>query len=128
LIVDSSALVAIAMKEPGFEDVLEKLMRASHVGIGTPTLTETGIVLSSRLRRDARGLLSRFLLEASIVTVPFGEAHFNAAMNAWLRFGKGRHPAGLNFGDCMSYATASVAARPLLCTGEDFIKTDLELA
>jgi ribonuclease VapC len=128
VIVDTSAIIAIAMKEPGFETVLDKLMRASNVGIGIPTLAETAIVLSARLRRDARGLVTRFLLEAAIVTVPFGEAHYNAATTAWLRFGRGRHPASLDIGDCMSYATASVAALPLLCTGEDFVKTDLAIA
>jgi len=62
------------------------------------------------------------------VPIPFGEAHYGSAVEAWLRYGKGRHPAGLNFGDCMAYATARVAGRPLLCTGEDFPRTDLELA
>ena len=73
-------------------------------------------------------MLSRFVTEASIVVVPFGDAHYSTAVDAWLRFGKGRHPASLNFGDCLSYAMAKVAERPLLCTGDDFVKTDLELA
>ena len=62
-----------------------------------------------------------------MTVVQFGEAYYAAAVEAWLRFGKGRHPAQLNFGDCMSYAIAKVADQPLLCVGEDFIKTDLEL-
>ncbi len=128
MILDSSAVVAIALKEPGFESLLEKLLREPNAGIGVPTLTETAIVLSARLRQDARSLLSRFLIEASIATVPFGEAHYGTAVEAWLRFGKGRHPAALNFGDCMSYATAHLAGRPLLAAGDDFPKTDLELA
>lgn len=108
--------------------MLEKLTEASQAGIGVPTVTETAIVLSSRLKLDARSLLSRFLLEGSISTISFGDAHFGLAVEAWLRFGKGRHPAALNFGDCMSYATARAAGEPLLCTGEDFSKTDLVLA
>ena len=60
--------------------------------------------------------------------VPFGELHFGAAVEAWLRFGKGRHPAALNFGDCMSYAVAKVANTPLLFVGEDFPQTDIEIA
>ncbi len=128
MILDTSAIVAISLKEPGFEALLKKLVRASAVGVGVPTLTETGIVLSARLRRDARALLSRFLIEGSITTIPFGDAHYGAAVEAWLRYGKGRDAAALNFGDCMAYATARLAGQPLLCKGEDFAKTDLPLA
>jgi ribonuclease VapC len=67
-------------------------------------------------------------MESTISAVPFGDAHYGTAVEAWLRFGKGRHPAGLNFGDCLSYATARLAGQPLLCTGEDFSKTDIEIA
>jgi ribonuclease VapC len=128
VILDSSAIVAIALKEPGFEELLEKLAKARNVGVGVPTLTETAIVLSARLNQDARGVLSRFLMEGSIATVPFGDAHFAAAVGAWLLYGKGRHPASLNFGDCLSYATARLAGEPLLCIGNDFTQTDLPLA
>jgi ribonuclease VapC len=58
----------------------------------------------------------------------FRRAHWRSAVDAFHRFGKGRHPAGLNFGDCMSYATAKLADQPLLCAGADFAKTDLRLA
>jgi ribonuclease VapC len=60
--------------------------------------------------------------------VPFDEGHWREALAAFIRFGKGRHPAGLNFGDCLSYATATIAAQPLLAVGEDFAKTDLVVA
>jgi ribonuclease VapC len=128
VILDTSAVVAIALREPGFEILKQKLARDPAVGIGIPTLTETGIVLSARMRQDARGLLARFMQVASIATIPFGDAHYAAAVEAWLRYGKGRHPAALNFGDCLAYATAKAADQPLLCVGEDFSKTDLELA
>lgn len=128
MILDTSAIVAVALKEPGFEELLRKLVGAPSLAVGVPTLTETAIVLSARLRQDARALLARFLLEGSVATVPFGDAHFSMAVDAWLRYGKGRHPAALNFGDCLSYATAKLAAEPLLCTGEDFSMTDVELA
>ncbi len=120
--------MAVALEEPDFPALIDKLGRAAKVGVGVPTLTETAIVLSARLERDARGLLSRFLLEGSIETVPFGDAHFGAAVEAWLRFGRGRHVAALSFGDCLSYATAKLAGEPLLCTGGDFAATDLDLA
>jgi len=128
MIIDTSTIVAVVLREPGFEALLERLTRHEHAGIGAPILTETAIVLSARLETDARTLLARFLDEASIVVIPFGEAHYAAAVEAWLRFGKGRHPAQLNFGDCISYALAKVADEPLLCVGEDFKRTDIELA
>ena len=62
-----------------------------------------------------------------IAIVPFTDLHWQRTIDAFARFGKGRHPAALNFGDCMSYATAALARQPLLCVGDDFRKTDLEL-
>jgi ribonuclease VapC len=128
LIVDSSAILAILLKEAGWERLVEKVAGSPVAGVGTPTLVETGIVLASRVGTDARRILSLFLAESAIAPVPFGEAHCRKALEAHRRYGRGRHRAGLNFGDCMSYATAKLAGQPLLCTGEDFAKTDLELA
>ena len=128
MILDTSAIVAIAFQEPGYEALTHKLAEASNVAIGVPTLTETAIVLSARLGQDARGLITRFLSEVSVQTIPFGDAHFALAVEAWLRYGKGRHKAALNFGDCMSYATAKLTNEPLLCVGRDFPETDLALA
>jgi ribonuclease VapC len=80
-------------------------------------------------RFGARGktALARFLQENAIETVAFDDAHASAALDAYSRFGKGRHPAALNFGDCCAYATASIAGEPLLCVGDDFASTDLLL-
>jgi ribonuclease VapC len=83
------------------------------------------MVLVSRLREDPTPLLEKFLDRLSIEVISFGDAHCRVASQAFLRFGKGRHPAALNFGDCMSYATARLAQRPLLFVGDDFTKTDL---
>ncbi|MDQ3647830.1 MAG: type II toxin-antitoxin system VapC family toxin [Actinomycetota bacterium] len=128
MIVDSSAVVAVLLREPGYTRVEQGLASAIRAGIGAPTLAETGIVLSARLGLGGRTLLSRFLEEAGLVVVPFGEPHWGVAVEAFSRFGKGRHAAAFNFGDCMSYATASLADEPLLCVGDDFAKTDLALA
>ena len=128
MILDSSAIVAISLREPEFEMLLQKIADAPAVTVGAPTLAEAATVLSARLGQDARGLLARFLQEGSIATVAFNEAHFGIAVEAWLRFGKGRHPAALNFGDCLSYAAATVAGDSLLCVGEHFSRTDLSLA
>ena len=128
MILDSSAIVAILLKEPEHKHLQTTLGAAPSLGVSTTTLLETAIVLSARLERDARGVLARFIQETGVVAIPFSEAHYTAAHQAWLEFGKGRHAAGLNFGDCASYATARLAAEPLLSTGNDFPQTDLRLA
>ncbi|UCC24250.1 MAG: type II toxin-antitoxin system VapC family toxin [Gemmatimonadales bacterium] len=128
MIVDSSALLSVIFREDGHESLLERLLADPAPAIGTPTLVETGIVLTARLGPAARGLLERLIDELDLQEVPFGELHWREAVSAYRRFGKGRHPADLNFGNCMTYAVASLAAEPLLYRGEDFRKTDLEAA
>ncbi len=125
MILDSSVVVAVLLGESGSEKILEKIAEADWVGVGAPTLLEGAMVLSSRLGRDARPQLMRFLREAEVEVVPFGEDHWEVAMDAFLRYGKGRHPAGLNLGDCLSYAMASVAGDVLLFRGDDFSRTDI---
>ena len=126
--LDTSAIVAIVLREPGFEDLLGKIEQARVVAVGTPTLTECSMVLSSRLQVDARLVIRSVLRRMNAQVVPFTEEHFDAAADAFLRFGTGRHPAGLNFGDCLSYAVASVSGLPLLFTGDDFTRTDIRAA
>jgi ribonuclease VapC len=128
VILDASALIAIALREPGHETVVEHMLGADALGIGAPTLLETGIVLTSRIRHDARPALDRFVAEFGIVPIPFVAEHWRTACAAFVRFGRGRHPAALNFGDCMAYATARLADLPLLCVGDDFRRTDLAIA
>jgi ribonuclease VapC len=128
VILDSSAVVAIMLREPDCERLLAQMRDAPRLGIGAATLLEAGIVVSARLADDARGLLARLLLESGIVVLPVTDAHFGVAMDAWLRYGKGRHPAALNFGDCLAYAASVVAGEPLLAVGNDFPQTDCELA
>lgn len=125
MIVDSSALVAIVFQEPGFEALVDKLVAADHVGIGTPTLVEAGIVLDARPQRVARPLVARLLEEFEFVESPFDEAHWREALIAYRRFGRGRHRANLNFGDCLAYAVAHIARESMLFVGEDFAATDL---
>ena len=128
MILDSSAVIAIVLREPGYEALVAKIGAARVAGIGAPTLAETGLVLMAKLGKESRGVLSRFLQEAGLTVVPFGEQHWRVAVQAYARFGKGRHAAGLNFGDCLAYATARMAGQPLLCVGDDFARTDLALA
>jgi ribonuclease VapC len=128
MIVDTSALIAITFREPGHLGLITKLASAQSAGIGTPTLAETGLVLAARLRRDPRDLIVRLLAEFNVEEVPFGDGHWKEAVDAYQRFGRGRHKAQLNFGDCLTYAVARLAGEPLLYIGNDFAETDLEAA
>ena len=128
MVLDSSAIVAIHLKERGHDRLIEAIDKAEVVVVGVPTLLETAMVLTTRLGQDARPLLSAFLRRLEAEVVAFNEEHLDAATTAFLRFGRGRHPAALNFGDCMSYAVAAVAGMPLLFTGEDFTQTDIARA
>ena len=128
MILDSSAIVAVLTNEPGSASILAKLSGPQALGVGAPTLVETALVLSTRVDSSAREMLDRFLAELDVAVIPFSEAHWREAADAFRRFGKGRHAAALNFGDCMSYAVAKLARKPLVCIGEDFLKTDLDLA
>jgi ribonuclease VapC len=109
LILDSSAIVAVMLQEPGSELILDRIGVADNIGIGRPTVVEVAMVLSARLGRDARHRLLKFLRVADAEIVPFGTEHFDTAVDAFLRYGKGRHPAGLNFGDCLAYAVSRVS-------------------
>lgn len=128
MILDASALLAIVFREAGFEGLLQRIRQAPAVAAGAPTLAETGIVLHARLGERSRGLLERLLDELGVEEVPFGEVHWREAVDAYRRFGKGRHAAALNFGDCLTYAAARLTGEPLLFTGDDFARTDLERA
>ncbi len=128
MIVDTSAIVAVVFRERGWEALVTKLASDSALGIGAPTLVETGLVLTAKLGKAARSTLARLLQETRLTIVPFTEDHWPVAVDAYARYGKGRHPAGLNSGDCLTYAVARLARQPLLTVGGDFAKTDLPLA
>lgn len=127
MIVDSSAIIAVLLGEPGHEPLVDLLADAGSVAAGGPTLAETGMVLVSRLGVAGKTLLARFVQETELDVVPVGPEHWTVAVDAFARYGKGRHPAALNFGDCLTYAVAYVAEEPLLCVGDDFPRTDLPL-
>ncbi len=128
MVVDTSALVAALLKEPGHEHLFNKAGLADVVIVGAPIAFETAMVFSSRSRQDGRVRLAGLLRSINAEIVPFNEEHYESAVSAFLRYGNGLHPAGLNFGDCMSYAFARVSGLPLLYTGDDFSKTDIESA
>lgn len=128
MILDSSVVVAVLKEERGFQGLEQRMLEAEVIEIGAPTLVESLIVMGRARGEDGIDAVSRFITDFGIVIVPFGEPHSDLATEAFLDFGKGRHPAGLNYGDCMTYATARWADRPLLFTGDDFARTDVEAA
>lgn len=128
MIVDSSAIVGVLLDEPDRPSLVERIARAEMVAVAAPTVLEAGMVLSARLGRDAAALLEGFLTAIDAVVIEFGPEHWPVALDAWRRFGRGRHPAALNLGDCISYAAARIAGLPLLAKGDDFPQTDIELA
>jgi ribonuclease VapC len=128
VILDTSAIVAIALDEPERDVFVAKIDGADSVGVGAPTLVEAGIVLAARAGAEAGDFLAELVSAGDAVVIEFGEVHWQEALSAWWRFGRSRHAANLNFGDCLAYATARLASEPLLCKGDDFAKTDLVLA
>jgi len=128
MVIDSSALVSILLEEHGHQRLFEKAASANITLVGSPQALETVMAVSGRMDKDPRSLLDGLLRTIGAEIVPFNQDHYEAAVTAFLRYGKGRHPAGLNFGDCMSYAFARVSGLPLLYTGTDFSKTDIQSA
>jgi ribonuclease VapC len=125
IVLDSSAVVSVLREEEGHQRLHVKMEAVDILAIGAPTLFETGMVAVSRFGRVGRSLVAQFLEYWDVEVTPFDERHWRVAFDAFLRYGKGRHPAALNYGDCMAYATARIAEMPLLFVGEDFAKTDL---
>jgi len=127
MILDSSALVALLLDEPSAPALLDALDGAEHVGVSAATLVEAGIVLEARLGALGGDRLRRLLELLQAEILPFEEGQWGFAVDGWRKFGKGNHPARLNFGDCISYGAARYYDQPLLCVGDDFPQTDLEL-
>ena len=127
MIVDSSALLAVLFQETDAER-FEELIAASHCRMSLANALESAIVVESRGNQEASELFDAFLVSSGIEMVPVSAVHSSAARTAWRRFGKGRHPAALNFGDCFAYALAKVLDEPLLFKGSDFSQTDIRSA
>lgn len=127
IVVDSSAIVAIALDEPEAEKFLHVMIGTPTV-IGAPTLLETRIVLAGRGVRDPMDATTIILDASQTKVIAFDQALADHALSAFLRFGKRRHPAALNYGDCMAYALARSLNAPLLFKGADFALTDLVAA
>ena len=128
MIIDTSAILAILFREADGERFARAIVAASSRRISAATLLETTIVLESRSGSAAAHELDEFLRRAQIELEPVTPEQAQAARQAWRRFGKGNHPAGLNFGDCFAYALAEATREPLLFKGGDFELTDIPAA
>lgn len=125
MILDSSAVAAIALGEPDADRFLDQIAAAERVAISAATFVEVGIVLSHRKGRPMAATLELLFQKLGVEIIPFTDEHRQAALDAWWRFGRTRSPAALNFGDCIAYGTASIESEPLLFKGDDFTRTDI---
>lgn len=128
MIIDTSALVAIAAREAGHEELISVIEASAHTEMSSVTHLELLVVLGSkRFAISDRGV-TELLRGLDIRVVGFTPAHAQVAAQAYARFGKGNHSARLNMGDCASYATARISGDSLLYVGKDFAQTDIASA
>jgi ribonuclease VapC len=124
--IDTSVLIAIVLDEPEGE-TFKSVLRQEEIVIGWTTLFETRTVLAAKRFANPGDIVSRFVDAPNIMPLAFSEKHYREAESALDRYGKGRHPGGLNMGDCFSYAVSAVTKAPLLFKGRDSGQTDLKL-
>jgi ribonuclease VapC len=127
LVVDTSAILALALDEPTANAVRTALESTGGPVISAATVVELHIVAAARFGPAGVNATRTILDAANVVTMPVDAIQVELATAAWDRYGRGNHPAQLNYGDCFSYALAHHLEAPLLCVGNDFIQTDLDL-
>lgn len=125
IVVDTSALIAILDKEPDAALYAEAIAETDSPLISAATLVEVNIVLLNRHGARAARMVDRLLQEAGFQVESFTAQHAELAREAYAHYAKGQHSAGLNYGDCFSYALAKATGLPLLFKGQDFSKTDI---
>lgn len=128
MIIDTSALVGILDQEPEAERLAHAIATASERMLSAANLVETGIVMQVRRGDEAVRDFDLLLAKLKIEIIAVSAKQANLARKAFQRFGRGRHPARLNFGDCFAYALAKDSGAPLLFKGEDFPQTDIAVA
>jgi len=124
MVLDTSAILAILQREPERRSFVEAIESADSTRMSVASFVETSIVIESRYGAEGLRDLDRFISRASIELIPVDQEQGQLARSAFSRFGKGRHRAALNYGDCFSYAAAIGLGEPLLCKGDDFMHTD----
>jgi ribonuclease VapC len=129
MVIDSSALIALLLGKAETEGFIAVIAAASSRVVSAATYVETAIVMVARSGLAAQEKFDRLLAELAIEVVPFTRDQANLAVIAYQQFGKvGGHSAGLNFGDCFTYALAKLRDEPVLFKGNDFARTDLQIA
>jgi ribonuclease VapC len=127
MVIDTSALVAILQREPERRPFIEAIELADARLMSVATFVEISIVIEARHGAEGLRDLDHFISRAAIELVLVDAEHGKVARSAYSRFGKGGHHAGLNYGDCFSYALAMSTGEPLLCKGDDFVHTDVAI-
>jgi ribonuclease VapC len=128
MVIDTSAFVAIVLGEPEAADFDERIRAAESREVSVATWIELTAVLSARLETDARTVTARLVADYELNLIPVDLEQMRIACDAMVRFGKGRHPARLNYGDCFAYALSRARGEPLLFKGDDFGRTDVAVA
>ncbi len=127
MVLDTSAIVAILAREPVADRLVQAVEAARTRLVSAATVVETSLVVLGRYGEAGEPQLDRLLGAIGAEVVPVGEEQVTLARDAALRYGRGRHPAALNLGDCFSYALAIARGEPLLFVGGDFGKTDVDV-
>jgi ribonuclease VapC len=127
MVIDTSALLAIFLAEPERKRFLNLIVEASTRLISAASVLETGIVLEARRGEAAGREFDLFVVRARLEVVSVDSEQVEVARSAWRKYGEGRHPAALNFGDCFAYALAKCSGEALLAKGADFAQTDVEV-
>jgi len=128
MVIDTSVIVAIAFNEPEARSFRERIADDSIRLISAASVLEAALVIETRMGEAGGAELDLWLHKADVEVVAVTAEHADQARRAWRRYGKGRHPASLNFGDCFSYALAALAGEPLLFKGNDYSQTDIQAA
>ncbi|HVN91135.1 MAG TPA: type II toxin-antitoxin system VapC family toxin [Candidatus Binataceae bacterium] len=128
MIVDTSAILAILFEEDDAELYARAIAAAESCRISAATFVEAGVVVDMQTKDKGSRQFNAFIRRAGITIEPVSEEQTHIARQAYADFGKGRHPAGLNFGDCFAYALSKLTGEPILFKGNDFGKTDVAWA
>jgi ribonuclease VapC len=127
MVVDTSALISVLTAEPEARPIQAAQLDAPRLVISAATLVEASVVAESKARPGGMSDLDLLISQLAIEVVPVTRQHAELARTAYAQFGKGKHPAALNFGDCFSYALARALGEPLLFVGSDFSRTDIDV-
>jgi ribonuclease VapC len=128
MVVDSSVLIAILLAEPEAEYYAKQLVDDDEIYISAVSIVESSMVIEYKKGEQGAKQYDELIKITAPTIVAFDGQQANLARTAWRQYGKGRHPAKLNFGDCCSYAIAKYLNKPLLFKGDDFSQTDIKLA